>query len=115
MLLLGVGAGLVFPSLATLAMSSATESDSGLASGLLNTTAQVGGALGLAVLATLAASHTQVLRGLGESVPEALTGGFRMVFGISAALLVAALRMARVVLRVQPARGGIAETTEDAA
>ena len=56
-----------------------------------------------------------VLRGLGESAPDALTGGFRMVFGISAALLVAALVMAAIVLRVQPARGGIAETTEDAA
>src|SRR4051794_15577819 len=51
MLLLGVGAGLSFPSLMTLAMSGATESDSGLASGLVNTTQQVGGALGLAVLA----------------------------------------------------------------
>jgi EmrB/QacA subfamily drug resistance transporter len=115
MLLLGVGAGLVFPSLATLAMSSATESDSGLASGLLNTTAQVGGALGLAVLATLAASQTQVLRGLGESVPDALTGGFRIVFGMSAALLVAALVVAAIVLRKPPADSVMAETTEDAA
>ena len=53
MLLLGVGAGLSFPALMTLAMSGATPSDSGLASGLVNTTQQVGGALGLAVLATL--------------------------------------------------------------
>src|SRR5260370_30391214 len=77
MVLLGVGAGLVFPSLATLAMSSATESDSGLASGLLNTTAQVGGALGLAGLATLAASQTQSLRAPSNSAPSALTGAFR--------------------------------------
>src|SRR4029077_3287776 len=90
MVLLGVGAGLVFPSLATLAMSSATESDSGLASGLLNTTAQVGGALGLAVLATVAASQTQSLLALGEGIQNALTGGFRMVFGLSAVLIVAA-------------------------
>jgi EmrB/QacA subfamily drug resistance transporter len=115
MLLLGVGAGLVFPSLATLAMSSATESDSGLASGLLNTTAQVGGALGLAVLATLAASQTQSLRALGESSPDALTGGFQMVFGMSAALLLAALVIATIVLREQPAEVGIAERSEDAA
>jgi EmrB/QacA subfamily drug resistance transporter len=115
MVLLGVGAGLVFPSLATLAMSSATESDSGLASGLLNTTAQVGGALGLAVLATLAASQTQSLRTLGESTPDALTGGFRMVFGLSAALLVAAFLLAVVVLRQQPGDVDLAERTEDAA
>jgi EmrB/QacA subfamily drug resistance transporter len=115
MLLLGVGAGLVFPSLATLAMSSATESDSGLASGLLNTTAQVGGALGLAVLATLAASETQSLRALGNSAPDALTGGFRMVFGMSTALLVAAFVIAAIVLRNQPADARLTERAEDAA
>src|SRR3954452_20192260 len=54
MLLLGIGGRLAFPALMTLAMSGATEEDSGLASGLVNTTQQVGGALGLAVLATLA-------------------------------------------------------------
>src|SRR4051794_969168 len=58
MVLLGVGAGLSFPSLMTLAMSGATPSDSGLASGLVNTTLQVGGALGLAVLATLSTTRT---------------------------------------------------------
>jgi EmrB/QacA subfamily drug resistance transporter len=115
MLLLGVGAGLVFPSLATLAMSSATDSDSGLASGLLNTTAQVGGALGLAVLATLAASKTQSLRALGKSAPDALTGGFRMVFGMSTALLVAAFVIAAIVLRNQPADARLTERAEDAA
>jgi EmrB/QacA subfamily drug resistance transporter len=115
MLLLGVGAGLVFPSLATLAMSGATESDSGLASGLVNTTAQVGGALGLAVLATLAASQTQSLRALGESAPDALTGGFQMVFGMSAALLAAAFVIAAVVLRQRPADIDFAERSENAA
>ena len=57
MLLIGAGAGVCFPSLMTLAMSGATPEDAGLASGLVNTTAQVGGALGLAVLATLAATR----------------------------------------------------------
>src|SRR5258708_3361759 len=99
MLLVGVGAGLVFPSLATLAMSSPTADDSGLASGLLNTTAQVGGALGLAVLATLAASQTQSLLASGESTQNALTGGFQMVFGMSAALIVAGFVLAMIVLR----------------
>ena len=99
MLLLGVGAGLVFPALATLAMSSATESDSGLASGLLNTTAQVGGALGLAVLATVAAAQTGALLAGGDSAATALTGGFRMVFGISTSLLVAGILLSAVVLR----------------
>jgi len=103
MLLLGVGAGLVFPALATLAMSSATADDSGLASGLLNTTAQVGGALGLAVLATLAASRTQSLLAAGENAQNALTGGFQMVFGMSAALIAAGFVLAVIVLREEPA------------
>jgi EmrB/QacA subfamily drug resistance transporter len=103
MVLLGVGAGLVFPALATLAMSSATESDSGLASGLLNTTAQVGGALGLAVLATLAASQTARLLIGGDDVPAALTGGFRMVFGIGAGLIVAGILLAITVLQKEAA------------
>ena len=61
MVLLGTGAGVSFPALMTLAMSGATPSDAGLASGLVNTTAQVGGALGLAVLATLSASRSEHL------------------------------------------------------
>jgi MFS family permease len=59
MILLGVGAGLSFPALMTLAMSGATPADAGLASGLVNTAAQVGGALGLAVLATLSATRSR--------------------------------------------------------
>jgi hypothetical protein len=75
----------------------------------------VGGALGLAVLATLAASQTQTLRALGESAPDALTGGFRMVFGISAALLAAAFAIAMIGLRSEPDTVVLEERSEDAA
>jgi EmrB/QacA subfamily drug resistance transporter len=118
MLLLGIGAGLVFPSLATLAMSSATADDSGLASGLLNTTAQVGGALGLAVMATVAAAETSSRLAAGEAMNEALTGGFRIVFAISAGLIVAAVVLGAVVLRPTDSSKVAAETgvaAEDAA
>ncbi|MDP9317668.1 MAG: hypothetical protein M3O94_01070, partial [Actinomycetota bacterium] len=71
--LLGIGAGLSFPALMMLAMSGATSSDSGLASGLVNTTLQVGGAVGLAVLATLSASRTRVLLAGGAGRGSALT------------------------------------------
>ena len=67
MVLIGLGAGLGFPSLMTLAMSGATPSDAGLASGLVNTSVQVGGAIGLAVLATLATERTDALLADGES------------------------------------------------
>ena len=84
MLLLGVGAGLSFPSLMTLAMSGATQSDSGLASGLVNTSLQVGGALGLAVLATLSTTRTETLLADGEGRASALTGGYHLAFIVAA-------------------------------
>ena len=87
MILLGVGAGLFFPALMTIAMSSATPSDAGLASGLVNTTAQVGGALGLAVLATLSTSRSDALLERGESAASALTGGYHLAFWIAAGLV----------------------------
>ena len=102
MALLGIGAGLSFPALMTLAMSGATPSDSGLASGLVNTTQQVGGALGLAVLATLSTSRSDTLLASGESTSSALTSGYHLAFGIATILVVAALGLAATVLRPEP-------------
>ena len=115
-LLVGIGAGLSFPTLMTLAMSGATPADSGLASGLLNTTAQVGGALGLAVLATLAASRTSSLLAGGDGAAPALTGGYHLVFGIGAGLIAVAIVLAATVLRAEAgAHGEAAEATEPSA
>jgi MFS family permease len=97
--LLGTGAGLCFPALMTLAMSGATPSEAGLASGLINTTAQVGGALGLAVLATLSASRSNELIGDGESTAAALTSGYHLAFGIGAALVAVAFAVAITMLK----------------
>jgi EmrB/QacA subfamily drug resistance transporter len=99
MILLGAGAGICFPGLMTLAMSGATRSDAGLASGLVNTTAQVGAALGLAVLATLSASRTEGLIADGDSRAAALTGGYHLAFWIAAGLVAAAIVVALTVLR----------------
>jgi EmrB/QacA subfamily drug resistance transporter len=99
MLLLGTGAGMSFPSLATLAMSGADGSEAGLASGLVNTSLQVGGALGLAVLATLATSRTEHLVASGDSPTAALTGGFHLAFVIAAGLVLAAIGVALGALR----------------
>ena len=98
MVLLGVGAGLSFPALMTLAMSGATQRDSGLASGLVNTTQQVGGALGLAVLATLSTTRTDTLLANGEPGAAALTGGYHLAFTVAAFLAVSALVVAAAVL-----------------
>jgi hypothetical protein len=83
----------------TLAMSGATQSDSGLASGLVNTTTQVGGAIGLAVLATLATGRSDALRADGESVAAALNGGYHLAYLLGAALITAAVAAAVAVLR----------------
>jgi EmrB/QacA subfamily drug resistance transporter len=99
MVLIGAGAGLTFPALMTIAMSGATPSDAGLASGLVNTTVQVGGALGLAVLATLSTTRTEHLAADGVSTASALTQGYRLAFAIAALLVVAAVGVALTVLK----------------
>jgi EmrB/QacA subfamily drug resistance transporter len=99
MILFGIGAGMSFPALMTLAMSGASPSDAGLASGLVNTTQQVGGALGLAVLTTLATERTNGLLEDGDSVASALTEGYQLAFAVGAALLVVAVALAAFVLK----------------
>ncbi|GAA0428997.1 MFS transporter [Actinoplanes capillaceus] len=102
-MLLISGGGLVLPALATLGMSGAEDGDAGLASGLFNTTQQVGMALGVAVLSTLAATRTDRLLTAGADQATALTGGYRLAFATSAGLLATALLVAVIVLR-RPAR-----------
>jgi EmrB/QacA subfamily drug resistance transporter len=99
MVLLGLGAGLVFPSVMTIAMTGVPMSQSGLASGLVNTSMQVGGALGLSVLATLSSTRTKDLLAAGSSTAHALTGGFHLSLVIGAGLLIASLTLATVLLR----------------
>jgi MFS family permease len=99
MVLFGIGGGLGFPALMTIAMSDVAPSDAGLASGLVNTTAQVGGALGLALLATLATTRTGELTANGDSLAAALTGGYHLAFAIAALLMVVAILIAAFVLQ----------------
>lgn len=107
MILLGFGIGPSFPALMTLAMSSSTGANAGLASGLINTSAQVGGALGLAVLATLSATHTEKLIAEGHGPLAAMTDGFQLAFAIGAGFVALALLVAVTVLKpmVMPVHG----------
>ena len=98
MVLLGTGAGTCFPALMTLAMSGATQQDAGLASGLVNTSAQVGGALGLAVLATLSASRSENLIADGVAKDSAFNSGYHLAFWIGAALILGAVAVAAWVI-----------------
>jgi EmrB/QacA subfamily drug resistance transporter len=116
MILLGFGIGICFPALMTLAMSGATQQDAGLASGLVNTTAQVGGAIGLAVLATLSTTRSDNLLADGESTASALTGGYHLAFLIGAALVVAAIVVAITVVQSEErAEAEVAAATESGA
>ncbi len=102
MIVLACGIGVSFAPLIALAMAGATPADAGLASGLVNTAAQVGGALGLAVLATLSATRTRDLLAQGQSTPAALTGGYHLAFLIAAGLVGVAIVVALTVLRPAP-------------
>ncbi|MFJ3879366.1 MFS transporter [Streptomyces sp. NPDC090077] len=103
-MLLASGFGLALPALTALGMSGAGERDAGLASGLFNTTQQIGMALGVAVLSTLAASRTEALTAAGTARPEALTSGYHLAFAVGAALLLAATAVAAVLLRAPRSR-----------
>src|SRR5690606_12147729 len=111
-MLLAGGFGLALPALTTLAMSDANEEDAGLASGLFNTTQQIGMAVGVAVLTTLAASRTESLALGGRTAAEALTGGYRLAFAVGAGLLVAAFAVAFTMLR-RPERRAAGEPAAD--
>jgi EmrB/QacA subfamily drug resistance transporter len=114
LVLMGFGIGICFPALMTIAMSGATKADAGLASGLVNTTAQVGGALGLAVLATLSTERSDSLEAAGRSTAEALTSGYHLAFWIAAGLVLAAIAVAALVIQPEErAAEQFAEEDED--
>jgi EmrB/QacA subfamily drug resistance transporter len=98
MILFGFGGGTSFPALMKIAMSSATPQDAGLASGLVNTSAEVGGAIGLAVLATLSATRSDSLIAGGTATASALTSGYHLAFLIGAGLVLAAVAVAVAVI-----------------
>lgn len=94
LVVLGVGAGLSMPALTTIAMSGAPPTDAGLASGLLNTTQQVGASIGFAVLATIAASRTAELAASGSTAADALAGGYGLGFLGAAVSVIGAIALA---------------------
>jgi EmrB/QacA subfamily drug resistance transporter len=101
--LMGAGAGLAFPALMAVAMTGVAPADAGLASGLINTTAQAGGALGLAVLATVSAGRTHALAMHGQRLPTALIDGYHLAFWVAVGLVAVAIAVTAVTLRPQPA------------
>ena len=99
----------------TLAMSGATPEDSGLASGLVNTSVQVGGAIGLAVLATLATERTDGLLADGDSTASALNSGYHLAYLIGAALIGVAIVIALRAFREEPAQAEVTGISQEPA
>ena len=119
MILLGIGAGMAFNPVLLAAMSDVAPEESGLASGVVNTSFMMGGALGLAVLASLAASRTESLDASGEGPLEALNGGYHAALLVGALFAVVAAVVGAVFLRVgqtvaheESERGGVPALAE---
>jgi EmrB/QacA subfamily drug resistance transporter len=103
MLLIGLGGGITFNPLLLAAMGDVGPTEAGLASGIVNTAFMMGGALGLAVLASVAASRTDTLLASGDSNPVALTGGYHAAFLVGAAFAATGAVVAAALLRPQTA------------
>jgi EmrB/QacA subfamily drug resistance transporter len=114
MILLGFGAGIAFNPVLLAAMSDVSPAESGLASGVVNTSFMMGGALGLAVLASLAASRTHALHASGSGVSAALTGGYHLAFLSGAVIAVAAAALGGLVLRPIDTAAGSAHAGDPA-
>ncbi len=107
MLLLGLGGGIAFNPLLLAAMSEVAPTEAGLASGIVNTSQMMGGALGLAVLASLAASRTDSLRDSGHTLVSALNGGYHAAFIAASAFAAVGIALAALLVRnVAPAAAG---------
>jgi MFS family permease len=114
-LFMGAGVGISFPALMMLAMSGVRPEEAGLASGLVNTTCQVGAALGLAVLATLSTARTEALTAAGTPVKEALVGGYQRGFVVGTVLVLVAIGVALAVIRdPQPPAAEVEQLAPDA-
>jgi EmrB/QacA subfamily drug resistance transporter len=103
MILLGLGAGIAFNPVLFAAMSEVKPEESGLASGIVNTSFMMGGALGLAILASVAASRTSHLESSGHSTASALTSGYHVAFVVGALFAVAAAAIGATLLRTHTA------------
>ncbi|KQW55829.1 DHA2 family efflux MFS transporter permease subunit [Variovorax sp. Root411] len=113
MMLLGLGAGMAFNPVLLAAMSEVSPADSGLASGVVNTSFMMGGALGLAVLASAAAARSASMEAAGAQMPLALTGGYNLAFLVGAVFAAAAGLIGALLLRT--AMPGQAQNNEEAA
>ncbi len=109
--LLGLGAGSSFMPLLTIGMSDTPKQDAGLASGIINVSVQLFGAIGLAALGTIATDHTKALSSSGHGALEALTGGYHLAYLVGAIAVAGGILAATLLLR--PPRAVVGEALEE--
>ncbi len=110
---IGLGIGSAFMPLLTIAMADVPAADAGLGSGITNVSQQVAGALGLAVLGTVATNHSQTLEAGGHTVASSLVGGYHLAFLTGAASVAIGIVTALIVLRTR-ARADTQPATDSA-
>jgi MFS family permease len=111
-LFLGLGAGASFLPLLTIGMSDAPARDAGLASGIVNVSVQLFGAIGLASMGTIATDHAKALSAGGHSLASALTGGYHLAYMVAAACVGVGIVASFLLLR--PPTASVPQETEDA-
>ena len=110
-LLLGLGAGASFLPLLTMGMADAPKRDAGLASGIINVSVQLFGAIGLATLGTIATDHTKSLTAGGHTLNDALTGGYHLAYVVAAVCVAFGVLAARLILR--PPAGPVQQEVDE--
>jgi MFS family permease len=110
-LALGLGAGASFLPLLTIGMADAPPRDAGLASGIVNVSVQLFGAIGLAALGTVATDHTKALSASGHDIASALTGGYHLAYVVAASCVAVGILAALLVLR--PPKGTVQQEVEE--
>jgi MFS family permease len=100
-IIMGLGAGASFVSITIAATSGVAGHEAGLASGLINTTQQIGGALGLAILSGVAASHTSHALASGHAAPVAILGGYHAAYYTAVGFAIGASVLAALIIKPQ--------------
>jgi MFS family permease len=111
MVVVGAGTAFSFIPISIGALAGVAAQRAGLASGLLNTSQQLGGAIGIAIASSVAASHTQALLHAGQGAPAALTGGFQRAFWVLGAIALVALPAIFALVRRNELSDAAAKTT----
>jgi len=111
MVIVGAGTAFSFIPISIGALAGVAEQRAGLASGLLNTSQQLGGAIGIAIASSVAASHTQALLHAGNGAPAALTGGFQQAFWVLGAIALLAVPAIFALVRRNELSDAVAKTT----